>query len=43
MLKKTHTCFNVTINDKVAHIELSRGEAMNTMTKAFWNELPAIV
>ncbi len=43
MLKKTHTCFNVSIEDKVAHIQLSRGDAMNTMTKDFWNELPAIV
>ena len=43
MLKKTHSCFNVSIEDKIAHITLSRGEAMNTMTKEFWNELPAIV
>ena len=43
MLKKTHACFNVSIEDKIAHIVLSRGDAMNTMTKDFWNELPAIV
>ena len=43
MLKKTHACFDVQIEDKVAHIILSRGDAMNTMTKDFWNELPAIV
>lgn len=43
MLKKTHECFTVEIADKIAHIRLSRGDALNTMTKAFWNELPAIV
>ncbi|MEM1087157.1 MAG: enoyl-CoA hydratase-related protein [Pseudomonadota bacterium] len=43
MLKKTHACFDVRIENKVAHIILSRGDAMNTMTKDFWNELPAIV
>lgn len=43
MLKKTHECFTVEIEDKVAHIRLSRPDAMNAMNKAFWNELPAIV
>lgn len=37
------TCFDVTIEDHVAHIRLKRPEAMNTMIRAFWNELPAIV
>jgi len=43
MLKKTYECFDVEIEDKIAHIRLNRGDALNTMTKAFWNELPAIV
>ncbi len=43
MLKKTYDCFTVSVTDKIAHIQLSRGSAMNTMTKAFWNELPVIV
>ncbi|MEO1405364.1 MAG: crotonase/enoyl-CoA hydratase family protein [Pseudomonadota bacterium] len=43
MLKKTYECFNVTVEDKVAHITLSRGDALNTMTRDFWNELPEIV
>lgn len=38
-----YTCFNVENNDKVAHIQLKRPEAFNSMTRAFWNELPAIV
>ena len=43
MLKKTHECFAVSIEDKVAHIVMNRPQAMNAMNKAFWNELPAIV
>ena len=43
MLKKTHECFTVSVEDKVAHIVLSRPQAMNAMNQAFWNELPAIV
>ena len=37
------TCFNVTLDGQVAHIQLKRPEAMNSMIRAFWNELPAIV
>ncbi len=43
MLKKTHPCFDVTIEDKIAHIVMNRGDAMNTMNRDFWNDLPAIV
>ena len=39
----TYSCFNVEIKDKIAHIQLKRPEAFNTMTRPFWNELPAIV
>ncbi|HYE44577.1 MAG TPA: crotonase/enoyl-CoA hydratase family protein [Caulobacter sp.] len=37
------TCFAVTIEDKVAHIQLKRPNDLNTMTRAFWNELIVIV
>ena len=37
------TCFVVSIADKVAHIQLKRPEAMNSMIREFWSELPAIV
>ncbi len=37
------TCFNVTRDDGVAHIQMKRPEAMNSMNRQFWNELPAIV
>ncbi len=37
------TCFDVSLDGHVAHIQLKRPEAMNTMIRAFWNELPQIV
>ena len=35
-------CFEVSVEDHVAHIRLSRPERMNAMTLAFWRELPEI-
>lgn len=43
MLSDNYECFDVTISDKVAHIVLSRPEAMNSMNRDFWNELPQII
>ncbi len=37
------TCFDVTIENAVAHIVLNRPDAFNAMNRAFWNELPALV
>jgi enoyl-CoA hydratase len=37
------TCFKVSIEKNVAHIQLSRPEAFNAMPRPFWNELPIIV
>lgn len=37
------TCFEVSIEDHVAHIQMSRPNEMNSMNKAFWKELPALV
>jgi enoyl-CoA hydratase len=37
------TCFEVEIADQVAHVRLSRPDELNTMTPAFWRELPEIV
>lgn len=39
----SYTCFDVSIENKVAHIVLKRPEALNSMPRAFWNELPEIV
>ena len=37
------TCFDVDVADKVAHVRLNRPDELNTMTAAFWRELPQIV
>jgi len=39
----SYSCFDVSIDSKIAHIQLKRPEALNTMTRAFWNELPEII
>ena len=39
----TYSCFEVDTRDKIAHIQLSRPEAMNSMNLEFWDELPEIV
>ncbi|MDR6530674.1 enoyl-CoA hydratase [Caulobacter rhizosphaerae] len=41
--KPDYSCFDVEIETGVAHLRLKRPEALNTMTRAFWNELPTIV
>ncbi len=38
-----YECFDVEIEHHVAHIRLKRPDAFNSMVRAFWNELPAIV
>jgi len=35
-----YTCFKVETKDNIAHIRFSRPDELNTMTHAFWNELP---
>lgn len=39
----SYTCFNVETANKIAHIQLKRPEAYNSMIRAFWTELPEIV
>ncbi len=39
----TYQCFNVEIQDHIAHIQLCRPNEMNTMTQAFWRELPQVI
>lgn len=36
----SYESFNVEVNDYVAHVQFNRPEAMNSMNKAFWQELP---
>ena len=39
----SYRCFEVSIEDQVAHLVLSRPGELNTMTLDFWRELPEIV
>ena len=39
----SYECFEVSIANRVAHIQLSRPEKRNSMNPAFWRELPEIV
>ena len=38
----TYTCFDVSLEDKIAHLVLKRPEAYNSMVPEFWRELPEI-
>lgn len=37
------TCFEVTESDSIAHVVLNRPDELNSMTPAFWNELPELI
>jgi enoyl-CoA hydratase len=39
----SYTCFDVDIEDHIAHIQLKRPEQLNSMIPAFWAEMPAII
>ncbi|MEC7923739.1 MAG: enoyl-CoA hydratase-related protein, partial [Actinomycetota bacterium] len=39
----TYECFEVTNVGKVAHVQMCRGEDLNTMIPSFWRELPEII
>lgn len=39
----TYECFEVEIDNNIAHIKMSRPEKRNAMNLAYWDELPAIV
>ncbi len=38
-----YTCFDVTMDGKVAHLQLNRPDKLNSMIREFWVELPQIV
>ena len=38
-----YLCFDVSIENKVAHIKLKRPEKLNSMIREFWYELPKII
>lgn len=35
--------FDVSVENAIAHIQLKRGKALNTMNSAFWRDLPEVV
>ncbi len=39
----SYECFDVSIDENIAHIVLNRPEKRNNMNAAFWDELPAII
>ncbi|MBL6904526.1 MAG: crotonase/enoyl-CoA hydratase family protein [Gammaproteobacteria bacterium] len=39
----SYKCFEVTVENKIAHIVLNRPEKRNSMIPEFWDELPSIV
>ena len=41
--KPAYECFDVEIEAGVAHLRLKRPDAMNSMIRAFWSELPVII
>ncbi|MEP3724861.1 MAG: enoyl-CoA hydratase-related protein, partial [Parasphingorhabdus sp.] len=43
MVEKKYECFDVEIENGIAHIRMNRPEKLNSMNRAFWNDLPEIV
>ncbi len=39
----SYKCFELTIDNKIAHLQLSRPEKRNAMIREFWSELPAAI
>ena len=42
-MKTSYECFEVSVEDRVAHIRLSRPQKRNAMSPSFWTDLPAII
>ncbi len=43
MTSNSYECFDVLIENNIAHIQMNRPDKFNSMNKAFWNDLPEIV
>ena len=39
----SYECFSLEIKDHIAHLEMSRPDALNAMNRVFWKELPEII
>jgi len=42
-MNETTTCFDVNVQDGIAHVRMIRPERANSMIPAFWTELPRII
>ncbi|MGO4001658.1 enoyl-CoA hydratase-related protein [Pseudomonas fluorescens] len=42
-MASTYECFNVSVEDGIAHLQLNRPDKANSLTRAFWSELPEAV
>jgi len=43
MTLQAYTCFDISVENHIAHLIFNRPEALNSMNKAFWQELPAAI
>ena len=43
ILNKKYECFDLKIENKIAHLTMNRPKKLNSMIKAFWDELPEII
>ena len=39
----SYECFEVSIDEGIAHLQLSRPDKANSLTRAFWGELPQVI
>jgi len=39
----SHSCFEVELDENIAHLRMCRPEALNSLSREFWSELPEIV
>lgn len=39
----TYECFEVSVTNGIAHLQLSRSKQANSLTKSFWNEFPEVL
>lgn len=42
-MSSTYECFDVSVEDGIAHLQLNRPDKANSLTRAFWSELPEAV
>ncbi|VUD46088.1 Carnitinyl-CoA dehydratase [Thalassocella blandensis] len=42
-MSTTYECFEISVEDGIAHLQLSRPQKANSLTQSFWTELPQAV